>query len=245
MRPGLLAAAALLAMATASPASAEPSPTPAQSTTEPTYRTMCVRTCDGFFFPIHTYAVKSSFADDAKACRAACSSDAVLYYFPTFGGAVATMVNSSGQSYADHPKAFSFRKAMSPECTCRAPAWSPEEKSRHAEYARLEAIEVEKDRAFLLARTAAEAGKKSAETTVAAAAAQPEQAPKIEPVELPAANEAATIEPTTPSRPQTGALLARGEADYDFTTMRRPQRAFRILQQRTYGRLSGDRFAAW
>ena len=225
--------------------------------TEPVYRTMCVRTCDGFYFPIHTYAAKSSFADDAKACRAACLSDAELYYLPTFGGAVATMVNSSGQSYADHPKAFAFRTAMSPECTCRAPAWSPEEKSRHAEYARLEAIELEKDRAFLAAGAAAEAANKSAaeaasnkaaeaETTVAAAAnTPPEQASKIEPAELPVADETAANEPTAPTLPQTGALMARGEVDYDFTTMRRPQRAFRIVQQRTYAGPPGGPFAAW
>src|SRR5690606_21240858 len=37
-----------------------------------TFRTLCVRTCDGYYFPISFSTTTERFADDERACRAMC-----------------------------------------------------------------------------------------------------------------------------------------------------------------------------
>ena len=66
------------------PGGDEPAQHPEMATT---YRTLCVRLCDGFYFPISSCHVrKSRFARDADACSASCGSEARLFYHPNVGG---------------------------------------------------------------------------------------------------------------------------------------------------------------
>jgi hypothetical protein len=44
-----------------------------------TYRTLCVRLCDGFYFPLSSAARPAGFLDDEKVCRASCSVPAKLF----------------------------------------------------------------------------------------------------------------------------------------------------------------------
>ena len=45
-----------------------------------TYRTVCVRTCDGAYFPVSFATVPARFPDDEKTCKALCpAAEAVLY----------------------------------------------------------------------------------------------------------------------------------------------------------------------
>src|SRR6516162_1984801 len=45
-----------------------------------TYRTVCVRTCDGAYFPVSFATVPARFPDDEKTCKALCPpADAALY----------------------------------------------------------------------------------------------------------------------------------------------------------------------
>jgi hypothetical protein len=47
-----------------------------------TYRTVCVRTCDGGYFPISFATVPARFPDDEKTCKALCpATDAALYAY--------------------------------------------------------------------------------------------------------------------------------------------------------------------
>ncbi|MDB5619630.1 DUF2865 domain-containing protein, partial [Tardiphaga sp.] len=47
-----------------------------------TYRTVCVRTCDGSYFPISFATVQSRFADDERTCKSLCpASDANLFSY--------------------------------------------------------------------------------------------------------------------------------------------------------------------
>ena len=57
------------------------------------YRTMCVRTCDGFYFPLRHDAVRKNFAPDVKSCRTACGSQARLFYFAENGGSLDGMID--------------------------------------------------------------------------------------------------------------------------------------------------------
>ena len=90
-----------------------------------TYRTLCVRTCDGYYFPISYSTVPSRFQDDERLCQRQCpAAEAVLYSHRNPGEDVARAVSASGRIYTDLPTAFSYRKTFNPACTCRAPGQS-------------------------------------------------------------------------------------------------------------------------
>jgi Protein of unknown function (DUF2865) len=91
-----------------------------------TYRTLCVRTCDGFYFPISFSTVPGQFGADAAACQAACpGAEAVLYTHRNPGEDVSQMVSLDGQPYTALPNAFRFRTQFDRACTCHAAPGSP------------------------------------------------------------------------------------------------------------------------
>jgi hypothetical protein len=80
---------------------------------------VCVRTCDGSFFPV-SYSGAGSRADSLEdVCRALCpNADMALYSFP-FGGTVDEAASPTGEPYANLPNAGKFEKAFDPSCSCR------------------------------------------------------------------------------------------------------------------------------
>jgi hypothetical protein len=80
---------------------------------------VCVRTCDGSFFPV-SYSGAGSRADSLEdVCRALCpNADMALYSFP-FGGTVDEAASPAGEPYANLPNAGKFEKAYDPSCSCR------------------------------------------------------------------------------------------------------------------------------
>ena len=88
-----------------------------------TYRTLCVRTCDGYYFPISYSTVPSKFADDEGLCQRLCpASEAVLYTHRNPGEDINRAVSSStGRFYTELPNAFAYRKAFNNACSCRMP----------------------------------------------------------------------------------------------------------------------------
>jgi hypothetical protein len=83
-----------------------------------TYRTLCVRTCDGYYFPISYSALPSKFDEDAKICQAMCpASEAVLYTHRNPGEDVMQSVSSAGRPYSELPNAFAYRKSFNPSCS--------------------------------------------------------------------------------------------------------------------------------
>ena len=81
---------------------------------------VCVRTCDGSFFPV-SYTGAGSRADSLEeVCRALCpNADMALYSFP-FGGTIDEAASSSnGEPYANLPNAGKFQQTYDPNCSCR------------------------------------------------------------------------------------------------------------------------------
>jgi Protein of unknown function (DUF2865) len=103
-----------------------------------TYRTLCVRLCDGYYFPISFSTTRSEFARDADKCIASCGGEARLFYHSNPGGTVEDMVDLTGFGYADLPTAFKYRKSLVNGCACRPQPWSEAELTRHQSYARRE-----------------------------------------------------------------------------------------------------------
>jgi hypothetical protein len=86
-----------------------------------TYRTVCVRTCDGGYFPISFATVPGRFPDDEKTCKALCpAAEANLYAYRNPGEDMNQAVSTSGQPYTSSPNAFRFRQEFNPSCACKA-----------------------------------------------------------------------------------------------------------------------------
>jgi uncharacterized protein DUF2865 len=97
-----------------------------------TYRTVCVRSCDGGYFPVSFATVPGRFADDEKACKALCpATEASLYTYRNPGEDMNQAVSISGQTYTSSPNAFKFRSEFNPSCACKAAGqtWSDALKS--------------------------------------------------------------------------------------------------------------------
>lgn len=103
------------------------------------YKTMCVRLCDGYYFPISNATSRRSFWQDAQQCQSRCSSETQLFYMPTSGGAIEEARSVTGLAYEDLKNAFRYRKTLDKSCTCRPDPWSVAERQRHARYAMIEA----------------------------------------------------------------------------------------------------------
>jgi Protein of unknown function (DUF2865) len=85
-----------------------------------TYHTVCVRTCDGFYFPISYSTNATRFADDDKACQRLCpASEATLYSFRNPGEGMDQAVSNTGQAYTALPNAYRYRKEVVSGCSCR------------------------------------------------------------------------------------------------------------------------------
>jgi hypothetical protein len=97
-----------------------------------TYRTVCVRTCDGAYFPVSFATVPARFADDEKTCKALCpATEATLFAHRNPGEDINQAVSINGQPYTSLPNAFKYRTEFNPSCACKAAGqtWSDALKS--------------------------------------------------------------------------------------------------------------------
>ncbi|PWW04441.1 uncharacterized protein DUF2865 [Hoeflea marina] len=101
------------------------------------YRTLCVRSCDGFFFPISSAASPNDFARDERTCRMMCpGTPAELYYHSVPDQESEDMVSArDNEPYTELPTAFAYRstaKPMSQACSCNMAAFYQEMQRREA-----------------------------------------------------------------------------------------------------------------
>jgi hypothetical protein len=97
-----------------------------------TYRTVCVRTCDGAYFPVSFATIPQRFPDDEKTCKALCpATEATLFAYRNPGEDMNQAVSINGQPYSALPNAFRFRQEFNPSCACKAAGqtWSDALKS--------------------------------------------------------------------------------------------------------------------
>jgi hypothetical protein len=86
-----------------------------------TYRTVCVRTCDGFFYPISFSTNASRFGEDEMTCRKSCpAAEVMLFSHRNPGEDINQAVSTAGnQPYTALPNAFKYRQAWDNSCSCR------------------------------------------------------------------------------------------------------------------------------
>ena len=80
---------------------------------------ICVRECDGGFFPVSYSAWQHSADALQRLCTARCPNAAVELFSMGVGADVGTARSASGQSYRDLPNAFLFRKTHVGDCGCK------------------------------------------------------------------------------------------------------------------------------
>ena len=86
------------------------------------YRTLCVRTCDGYYFPISFSTTAARFAADRQICQAMCPGMEVdLYYHPDPTSDPENMMSVAGRPYSELPNAFRYRKELDTACSCGKP----------------------------------------------------------------------------------------------------------------------------
>jgi hypothetical protein len=86
--------------------------------------TVCVRACDGAFFPVAYFGAASRADTLEQVCRSLCpNADVALYSFP-FGGTIEEAASSTGAPYTNLPNARKFEQSFDPSCSCRAPGQS-------------------------------------------------------------------------------------------------------------------------
>ncbi len=80
-------------------------------------RTVCVRMCDGYYFPISNSTTRQRVAQDGQVCQAFYGEPGKAEIFAYYGNSdVSTAVSPSGQRYGDQPWAFAYRSAFNPYC---------------------------------------------------------------------------------------------------------------------------------
>ncbi len=81
--------------------------------------TYCVRTCDGFYFPIGTGS--GSDSADAAACNRLCPTAETKVYIGEIGADIDTArARDNGKKYTSLGQAFSYRKSVDKACSCTA-----------------------------------------------------------------------------------------------------------------------------
>ncbi|TIP51154.1 MAG: DUF2865 domain-containing protein, partial [Mesorhizobium sp.] len=91
------------------------------------FRTMCVRTCDGYFYPMSNAASVGDFERDQKNCESSCpGTEMQVFYSRGMDDDSGSMTSSvTGQPYAELPTAYLYKEAnysRPPTCGCNAQA---------------------------------------------------------------------------------------------------------------------------
>lgn len=91
------------------------------------FRTVCVRTCDGYFFPMSNAASYGDFERDQKNCESSCpGTEMQVFYTRDMDGDAGAMTSSvTGRPYSELPTAYLYKQsnmARPPACGCNAQA---------------------------------------------------------------------------------------------------------------------------
>lgn len=108
------------------PQEPEPGEQAAESGFTGSYKTLCVRKCDGFYYPMGSAVTQANFAGQADLCHAACPGADAELFIQQPNGDVASAVTVDGTPYSSLPNAFRYRQVYDATCACRnkGQSWS-------------------------------------------------------------------------------------------------------------------------
>jgi hypothetical protein len=106
------------------------------TSTNGSYRTVCVRTCDGAYFPISSQASSMSFQRDAQVCSMMCPGvETELFYHPIQSESDSMRSAVTGRPYDELDNAYRFRTASARKdktCGCNFSRYYQEMMRREA-----------------------------------------------------------------------------------------------------------------
>jgi hypothetical protein len=82
---------------------------------------VCVKSCDGSFFPVSYSAHRGNLDELNDLCRALCPNAEVTLYTRSISRDMKSAISIGGEPYRDMANAFKFEKAVEPSCSCKAP----------------------------------------------------------------------------------------------------------------------------
>ncbi len=87
---------------------------------------ICVRDCDGGFFPAGFYANSSNLEDLDRLCKTLCPNASVKLYTRSQWRNLDDAISIDGARYTEHPNAFKFQTSYDQSCGCKPPnkSWS-------------------------------------------------------------------------------------------------------------------------
>lgn len=85
-------------------------------------RAYCVRTCDGFFFPMGPTTSGAARDTQQASCDALCPGAETVLYSVARQGTIEDATNARGQPYTALRTAFRFRQSVERTCSCQANA---------------------------------------------------------------------------------------------------------------------------
>ena len=99
-----------------------------------TYRTVCVRLCDGFFFPVSFSTLPNHFSHDADQCQSRCAAPVDLYYYQNPGADIKQAMSVKAQTpYTGLKTAFRYTKEYVHGCSCKEAEYVPAAGEKKAE----------------------------------------------------------------------------------------------------------------
>jgi hypothetical protein len=190
----------------------------------PTYRTVCVRLCDGYYFPISFSVSADRLGRDKAVCESRCGAQGRLFLQRSPGASADDLQDLSGRPYSKLPTAFRYRSEYVAGCKCQPDPWEAAALERHRLYSLAAAARKgDKAAAKELAEKTKEAAK-SVSTARTAAPATPEIDPAAAAASLAKANEVAGrdggsymglgTDGAPKSKSETAQPKRQGEADW-------------------------------
>lgn len=84
---------------------------------------VCVRTCDGFFFPVNFEGLTAR-DEHGSVCQALCPGAETEVLYMRLGAEIETAATRDGRPYSSLPNALRYRENRDPACFCRPPGFT-------------------------------------------------------------------------------------------------------------------------
>lgn len=105
-----------------------------------TYRTVCVRLCDGYYFPVSFAVGADGLERDRGVCESRCGAQGRLFVHRNPGGSTDDLQDLAGRPYRQLRTAFLYRTEFVPSCKCQPDPWETASQDRHRLYALAAAV---------------------------------------------------------------------------------------------------------
>jgi hypothetical protein len=104
------------------------------------YRTVCVRLCDGYYFPVSFAVAGDRLERDREVCASRCGAQGRLFVHRNPGGSADDMQDLAGRPYRQLRTAFLYRTEYVANCACQPQPWEQAAQDRHRLYALAAAV---------------------------------------------------------------------------------------------------------